>query len=286
MGSPSSRLDIDEQYRPWVDSGLEFLFAPGHAQAGIGTGRSASARQQQQYQPPQRPQMQQGGGMQQRPPYQQQNQAPSQQQAQPPVQQQVQQQAPPPRPQQAPQQGQRMQQPTAQQFSQQPVEAARAAHAQPPTKVQLPEPWNKFYQVISQRVSAPKVVCTYMELGFDLGGQSDPRRRSVLQNTLTHHLKWPPGTAAFWPMSAVVNGALQPNREMFWRGWEIWRTPYIAVFGDEALRVIHPDAQPGSTTYLYNDVTIFVVPPLAKLVTMLPHEQQFATEGLSAIRIS
>jgi len=124
-----------------------------------------------------------------------------------------------------------------------------------------------------------------MELGLDLGGQPDPRRSGVLRNTLTNHLKWPAGTAAFWPMSALVNGSLQPNKDMFWKGWEMWRTPYIVCFGDEALKVIYPQAEVGGTTYFYEEITIFVAPPLAKLVTMLPHEQQISTELLSAVRI-
>lgn len=134
------------------------------------------------------------------------------------------------------------------------------------------------------KATAPSVVCTYMELGLDMGGQADPRRRKVLANTLTNHLKWPPGTAAFWPMSALVEGSLQPNPQMFWKGWEIWRTPYIACFGHEAAQVIYPQAQPDVTTYHLEHAAIFVLPPLAKLITMLPHEQQLSVELLLKIR--
>ncbi|QGY39513.1 hypothetical protein GM415_05055 [Pseudodesulfovibrio cashew] len=124
-----------------------------------------------------------------------------------------------------------------------------------------------------------------MELGLDLGGQPDPRRSAVLKSTLNTHLKWPPGTAAFWPMSALRQGSLQPDRAMFWKGWEIWRTPYIVCFGDEALRVIHPEGVAGNNTHLLEHVTILVVPPLARLISMLPHEQHLATEGLKAVRL-
>lgn len=125
-----------------------------------------------------------------------------------------------------------------------------------------------------------------MELGLDLGGQPDPKRRAVLRNTLTLHLKWPTGTAAFWPTAGLVNGALQPNGAMFWKGWELWRTPYIVCFGQESLQIIHPEAQPGGTTYHLEHATIFVVPSLRKLVELLPHEQQLALEQLNTIRIS
>lgn len=124
-----------------------------------------------------------------------------------------------------------------------------------------------------------------MELGLDLAGQSDPKRGAVLRNILGHHLKWPKGTAAFWPVAALMNGSLQPNSDMFWKGWEQWKTPYIACFGEEALRIIHPEVQPGNTTYLLDHVTIYVLPPLAQLITMLPHEQQMSVDLLGNVRL-
>lgn len=123
-----------------------------------------------------------------------------------------------------------------------------------------------------------------MELGLDLGGQADSKRGGVLRNII-NHLKWPKGTTAFWPVAALTDGTLQPDSKMFWKGWELWRTPYIACFGEEALRVIYPEAEPGSTTYFLEHVTIFVLPPLAKLITMLPHEQQISIDDLINIRL-
>ncbi len=122
-----------------------------------------------------------------------------------------------------------------------------------------------------------------MELGLDLSGQSDPRRSAVLRN-LINHLKWPPGTTAFWPVAALLNNSLQPDGSMFWQGWELWKTPYIACFGDEALQVILPQAQPGNTTYFLEHVTVYCLPPLSQLMTMLPHEQQLSIDILSGIK--
>lgn len=124
-----------------------------------------------------------------------------------------------------------------------------------------------------------------MELGLDLDGQSDPKRAAVLRNLLGHHLKWPKGTAAFWPVAALNNGSLQPDSKMFWKGWQQWKTPYIACFGEEALRIILPQAEQGMTTHLLEHVTIHVLPPLTRLVTMLPHEQQLSIDVLTTIRL-
>ncbi len=226
MGSPSSRLNTRESLRPWLESGLEYVFCPG----GLQDTKVKSQPQQQVA-----PQQQQG--------------------ASPPVQ--VQQQVSAP---------------------QRPV-APTAPPRQTPQG--FPEPWATFLARVPE---APKVVWTYMELGLDLGGQADPKRGGVLRNIITH-LKWPKGTTAFWPVSALTDGSLQPDSQMFWKGWELWRTPYIACFGEEALKVIYPEAEVGSTTYLLEHVTIFVLPPLAKLITMLPHEQQISIDDLRNIRL-
>lgn len=256
MGSPSSRLKTQEQFRPWIDSGLEYVFSPGHAEQA----------KQVEVQPQQQPAQQQAAPVQQAPA------RPQPSQKQPPQ---------PPQTQAAPSQ------PCAPQPEQVASPQSRQSQPAPNTSpgggAAFPAPWDSFLARV--KAKAPKVVCTYMELGLDLGGQPDRRRADVLRNTLTHHLKWPAGTAAFWPVAALVNGALQPNPTMFWKGWELWRSPYIVCFGEEALRLIHPQAEPGATTYLLDHASIFVVPPLAQLTTMLPHEQQIAIEGLFNIRI-
>jgi len=228
MGSPSARLNTPESLRPWLESGLKYIFKPGKVQVG----EQPSVHVQSAFESPQR-----------------QPDQPSVQ-AQGPVHE--------PQPQVA-----------AVPFPARPVQQA------------FPEPWSTF---LGRVPDAPKVVWTYMELGLDLGGQADPKRGAVLRN-LINHLKWPKGTTAFWPVAALTGGALQPDRQMFWKGWELWHTPYIACFGDEALQTIYPDAEPGNTTYLLEHVTIFVLPPLSKLITMLPHEQQMSIDALKNVRL-
>ena len=264
MGSPSSRLKTAEQFRPWVNSGLQYIFRPGASEAAQAVSQPAP--------PPQ----QHAGGWQQgghsAPQFQQ---APQQQVSQPQA---------PVQPQQAPQPTPRPQASQPSQPSQPQQQVSPPPQPAPASKVRFPEPWNSYLNKIS--VTNPKVVCTYMELGLDLGGQADPKRRAVLRNTLTHHLKWPAGTAAFWPTAGLVNGALQPNGSMFWKGWDLWKTPYIVCFGNESLQIILPDAESGGTTYMLEHTIIHVVPSLKELVGLLPHEQQLALEQLTSIRIA
>ena len=145
----------------------------------------------------------------------------------------------------------------------------------------FPEPWVSFLKFAKPE---PKVVWTYMELGLDLAGQSDPKRRAVLKN-LQAHLKWPAGTINFWPMSALSGGTLQPDAQKFWQGWDLWKTPHIVCFGDEALRVILPDADSNLGTYMFEHVIVHKLPPLTKLMTLLPHEQQMSIDSIANIRL-
>ena len=144
----------------------------------------------------------------------------------------------------------------------------------------FPEPWRSFLD----RVPAThKMVWTYMELGMDLGGQPDPRRRNLM-GSLIKYLDLPPGPVAFWPVAVLRDGALQPDRTMFWKGWQQWRTPNVVCFGQEALRVILPDADPSLTTHMLDEVMVHVMPGVEALIAMLPHERQLAVDRLIDIR--
>jgi len=158
------------------------------------------------------------------------------------------------------------------------VQQTAPAHVAPT----LPEPWSGFLRFAKS--AQPKVIMTYMELGLDLGGQPDSRRSSALKN-IQAHLKWPAGTMNFWPVAALSGGTLQPSTQMFWQGWEQWRAPNIVCFGEEALKVVLPDADPTLTTHMLEHVTVYKLEPLARLITMLPHEQQMSVEELFKIRL-
>ncbi len=157
------------------------------------------------------------------------------------------------------------------------VQGVRHGSANP----DFPEPWAGFLKNVK---SIPKVVFTYMELGLDLGGQPDSRRSAVLKH-LMNHLKWPKGTTAFWPTTYLSNNFLEPAGQMFWKGWQLWKTPSIVCLGREALQIIYPQAEPGSTMYFLENVTIYVMPSMTELISMLPHEQQIAIDELLNIRI-
>ena len=122
-----------------------------------------------------------------------------------------------------------------------------------------------------------------MELGIDLAGQGDQRRSELMQGLITY-LKLPPRPVAFWPVAALRDGALQPDQTMFWKGWQLWRTPHVVCFGKEALQVILPEADTGLTTHMLDNVMVHVLPSVEEMLAMLPHERQLAVDVLASAR--
>ena len=158
-----------------------------------------------------------------------------------------------------------------------------APHAPPPPAQPsgFPEPWASYLSKVSPD---HKMVWTYMELGYDLAGQADARRRTVVAD-LIKHLRLPPRPVAFWPVAVLQGDRLVTNAEIFWRGWKLWRTPHIVCFGVDALRAILPDADPARTMHMFKEFMVHVMPPLNALADMLPHERQIAVDPLAGLRL-
>ena len=140
----------------------------------------------------------------------------------------------------------------------------------------FPEPWAGFLKSVPPQ---PKIVWTYMELGLDLGGQPDATRRATLHNII-RFLAWPKGSTAFWPVAALNNSGLQVDTVMFWQGWELWQTPYIVCFGQEALTALKPDVVPNSTPIFLERTAIHALPSLEELSRLLPHDLHLALEPI------
>jgi len=246
MGSPSARLDVPEDLRPWLESGVEFVLRPEDAPAAADQPAERAAAQVRAQTP-----------------------APSSAPVRPP--------APPERP--AP--GQPQAAPAQRRVPQPaPANPARPLPAQA-SSAAFPEPWATYLAKVAPE---HKMVWTYMELGHDLGGQPDMQRRKMIVD-LIQHLKLPPKPIAFWPAAVLERGALRPNPELFWRGWKQLRTPHIVCFGRDTLGVILPDADPSRTMHMFREFMVHVLPSMSELLAMLPHERQLAVDALSGLRL-
>lgn len=145
------------------------------------------------------------------------------------------------------------------------------AHAEKSSvqKPDLPAPWDGYWNKVAP---GSKVIITYMDLGKDLGGAAEPKRGRLFRSLLSH-LRWPKGTASFWPMSALSPEGLTPNSELFWAGVKALGIRTVACFGDDALSVIMPGSTPGKEAYVFENQTVLSLPHPDTLIPMLPHEQ-------------
>jgi hypothetical protein len=105
-----------------------------------------------------------------------------------------------------------------------------------PHELDWPEPWKGQLA----RLQRPKpVLWTYRELGLDLCGSPDPRRRE-LWATIIEKLGWPRGAVLFWPFSHVVEETLVQRTDLFWKGIGSIDPMMIVVFGMDAAAELLP----------------------------------------------
>jgi hypothetical protein len=111
-----------------------------------------------------------------------------------------------------------------------------ASRADDPQGAALPEdpdrwplPWPTFF---AKTPATPRLVITYRELGLDLTGQSDPRRRDLWRRLIGQSGLSGQGLVAFWPMAIPLAGALTDCPVQFACGVARLRPRLVAVFGD------------------------------------------------------
>lgn len=266
MGSPASKLNIPEALRPWHSMGLEFLLSSGPvavqpvvarpvqgASAVAGQGDSVPHQPQQPARQPVSTQPANANNM-------------------------------PPRAgsAQSPSNGTSNAAPHAA-ANTAPASAAGEMRQPPaPSSAPLPAPWDRFASMV--RSAKPRVLLTYPELGFDLTGQAD-KARGQLMRTLLSYLKWPTGTAAFWPCALPVDGVLQPQYDMFWRGVHHFRCQHVVCFGMQAMRTVVPDFPQGTTTVLLEPCALHLAPSVADLLGKLPHELLLSLGDVAELRV-
>jgi len=99
--------------------------------------------------------------------------------------------------------------------------------------------WPAAWQEQFKKIRAAPVVWTYWELGQDLCGSPDPKRRELLQELLKS-LAHPPGTHSFWPVALPDRGGdgeqrLEANAPVFWEGVRLLHGRAVVIMGSQAL---------------------------------------------------
>ena len=118
----------------------------------------------------------------------------------------------------------------------------REARLKAQTSKTAPNPalWSPAWQERLKKTRSAPVVWTYWELGRDLCGEPDSKRRELLRELL-QDLAHPPGTHSFWPLALPGQGvdeeqALQANAPVFWEGVRLLHGRAVVIMGSQALR--------------------------------------------------
>ena len=114
------------------------------------------------------------------------------------------------------------------------------AHA--PQAASCPADWPAAWRERLKKTRTAPVVWTYWELGRDLCGTPDPKRRELLQELL-RDLGHPPGTHSFWPMALPAQNGddeqeLEANIPLFWEGIKLLHSRAVMIMGSQALRAL------------------------------------------------
>lgn len=116
----------------------------------------------------------------------------------------------------------------------QPSGRERQKHGRPPQ-------WPPVWADLLKKTRAAPVLWTYPELGQDLCGTPDPRRRGLVQGIL-RELAHPPGTHCFWPVALPADSGtgLRPDAALFLEGARLLKSRAILVMGSSTLRSLDP----------------------------------------------
>jgi hypothetical protein len=118
-----------------------------------------------------------------------------------------------------------------------------------------PEPWKGQLA----RLKRPRpVLWTYLELGLDLCGSPDPRRRE-LWTSIIESLGWPRGAVLFWPFSHILGDTIVPRTDLFWKGIETLDPMMIVVFGSDAAVELLP-GNPGYGPARHAGLQVLLLP--------------------------
>ncbi|MFW6324204.1 MAG: hypothetical protein ACOC0U_03995 [Desulfovibrionales bacterium] len=129
---------------------------------------------------------------------------------------------------------------------------------------------------------SPLTLWTYYELGLDLGGRPEKKRKELL-SSMIGSLAWPKGSIFFWPCSALQGDSLVLRKNIFWEGIGKIRPHYCVLFGGELLQALVPDAPKRFGFFTRNGRKMLSLPSLSEMLPDNKPMKKIAWEFLKGL---
>ena len=173
-------------------------------------------------------------------------------------------------------------------FPEPPREPLPILKAQAPEAAPDVDMWPADWRERLENTRGAPFVWTYWELGWDLCGAPDPRRRELLK-ALLHDLAYPAGTHCFWPLALPGQGgdgeqALAANVPVFWEGLRLLRARAVIIMGEQALRSLALGPLLPMQQVAYQGRLLVILPSPDTLIRekqRMPRLRRFLRETLS-----
>jgi len=137
-----------------------------------------------------------------------------------------------------------------------------------------------FSDCLARTKGRPLFALTYLELGLDLCGRSDPARRE-LWSGLIAQTGIMSGKTAFVPCTVPEGEALRFDAASFWECLGRLSPRYLLVFGEDAAQALFPFARDRGDKMYYRNLTILLLPGARAL---LPFPSELSARAAERIK--
>jgi len=143
-----------------------------------------------------------------------------------------------------------------------------------------PELLPPFSDCLTRVKGRPTFALTYLELGFDLCGRSDPARRDLWTGLIAQSGNMS-GKTVFVPCAVPEAGALRFDTVSFWECIGRLGPRHLLLFGKDAAEALFPFAQGLGDRWYYRNLTVLLFPETKAL---LPFPNALSEQAVERIK--
>ncbi|MBF0480536.1 MAG: hypothetical protein HQK81_00885 [Desulfovibrionaceae bacterium] len=158
-----------------------------------------------------------------------------------------------------------------------------AAGALAPRDDDAPALLPPFSDCLARAKARPTFALTYLELGYDLCGRSDPARRELWTGLIAHCGNMA-GKTVFAPCTAPRDNGLRFDAGSFWECIGRLGPRYLLLFGEDAAEALFPFARGLGDLWYSHNLTVLLFPGTAALLPFPNELSRQAGERIKALQ--